>query len=156
MSAYAQTDPVDDKVDQALIEIAKTDARISSLDEYDVAKVVSVYFGVGQTDLTAESKATLDELAAKAPDGKNYLIEVQGFADSTGDFNQNLALSQQRANNVVQYLAVKHAVPLRRISTPMGYGETQADAADTGSRSHSNDRRVDVRVMLNKGLQSAN
>ena len=152
VTAFAMTDPVDDKADKALQDVAKADQRISSLDDYDLVKVVTVYFAVNQATLSAEAKKSLDELAAKAPTAKNYKVEVQGFTDSTGDFNKNLELSQSRANAVVQYLAVMHNIPLRRIETPMGYGSTKQVADDKTKTGQAQNRRVEVRVLVNKGL----
>jgi len=154
VTAYAMTDPIDDKADKALEDVAKADQRISDLDDFDIVKVVTVYFAVNKADLSAEGKASLDELAAKAPGAKNYKIEVQGFTDSTGNFDKNLELSQKRANAVVQYLAVKHDIPLRRIETPMGYGAAKTVADDKTPEGRAQNRRVEVRVLVNKGLAS--
>jgi len=156
VTAFAMTDPVDDKADKALRDAAEADKRISSLDDYDVVKVVTVYFAVNKADLSAESKKSLDELAAKAPGAKNYKVEVQGFTDSTGDFDKNLELSRRRADAVVQYLAVMHNIPLRRIETPMGYGSTKTVADDTTAQGRAQNRRVEVRVLINKGLAQPN
>jgi outer membrane protein OmpA-like peptidoglycan-associated protein len=152
VTAYTMTDPVEDKADQALRDIASTDGRISALDDFDLVKTVTVYFAVNKADLSPEAKASLDELAASAPGAKNYTVEVQGFTDSTGDFDKNLELSQRRADAVVQYLAVRHDIPLRRITTPMGYGSTKAVADDNTAEGRAQNRRVEVRVLVNKGL----
>ena len=152
VTSYTMTDPVADKADQALRDIASTDQRISALDDYDVLKTATVYFAVNKTDLSPEAKVSLDELAASAPGAKNYTIEVQGFTDSTGDFDKNLELSQRRANAVVQYLAVKHDIPLRRITTPMGYGSTKSVADENTAEGRAQNRRVEVSVLVNKGL----
>lgn len=151
VTAYAMTDPIEDKADQALMDVAKADKRISALDDYDVVKVVTVNFAVNKADLTAEGRKSLDELVAKAPGAKNYTIEVQGFTDSTGDFNKNLELSQKRANVVVQYMAMK-GVPQRRITTPMGYGSSQTVTDDKTEKGRAQNRRVEVRILVNKGL----
>ena len=81
---------------------------------------MTVLFPVNSDKLGAEQKAQLDELASKAPGAKNYTVEVKGFADPTGEFDKNLELSQRRAEAVVQYLAVKHNIPLRRIMSTHG------------------------------------
>ncbi|MEN6489239.1 MAG: hypothetical protein ABFD66_10255, partial [Smithella sp.] len=60
VTSYAQTAPVEDKADKALRDIAETDKRISSLDEYDVVKVVTVLFTVNSSNLSAKAKAQLD------------------------------------------------------------------------------------------------
>jgi len=131
--------------------IEATNTRISSLDEWDLVKTVDVFFAVNSSALSAESKAKLDELGARANTAKNYQVEIAGFADSTGDPDKNIALSQRRADTVVQYLVSKYHVPLRRISTPIGYGV--AAAADKSQQSAAKDRRVEVRVLVNKASQ---
>jgi len=159
VTSYAMTDPVDDKANKALEDAAQAQkaadeaaARISELDNYDVVKVVTVYFAVNKADLSAEAKASLDDAAKNAPTAKNYKIEVQGFTDSTGDFDKNLDLSRRRADSVVQYLAVMHNIPLRRITTPMGYGSTKTVADDKTAEGRGKNRRVEVRVLVNKGI----
>src|SRR6185369_7589721 len=99
-----------------------------------------------------EAKATLDGLAAKTTAAKAYMIEVSGHTDSTGSDAKNFRLSQQRADAVVQYLAVTHKIPLRRFVTPMGYGKTEAVADNTTAGGRSQNRRVDVKMIINRGM----
>jgi OmpA-OmpF porin, OOP family len=133
-------------------EVVDTNKRINELDQYELVKVVTLPFDLNSAKLTDAAKAQLDDLASKAPGAKNYLVEVQGFTDPTGDFNKNLKLSQDRADAVVQYLTVKHQIPLRRIMVPMGYGETKMLDTSPAAASLAKNRRVEVRVMVNKGL----
>jgi len=147
ITASARTAPVEDQLAKTRQEVQDTNQRISSLDDFDVVKKVSVLFAVNSATLGKDAKAQLDELASKAPGGKNYMVEVRGFADPTGNAEKNLELSQRRANAVVQYLAAKHNIPMRRIMVPMGYGETKSGG------DAKQDRRVDVMVLVNKGLK---
>ncbi len=98
--------------------------------------------------------AILDEIATQAKTEKGYIIEVMGFASADGAENYNRHLSQQRAHSVVRYLAENHQVPLRRIITPFGYGETQPVADNTTRDGHEQNRRVEVKILANKGLTS--
>ena len=134
-------------------EVVDTNKRINELDQYELVKVVTLPFDLNSAKLTDAAKAQLDELAAKAPSAKNYLVEVQGYADPTGNFDKNLKLSQDRAEAVVQYLSVKHNIPLRRIMVPMGYGETKLLDTSTTTAALAKNRRVEVRVMVNKGMK---
>ena len=147
ITASVRTAPVEDQLAKTRQEVQDTNQRISSLDDFDVVKKVSVLFTVNSATLGKEAKAQLDDLASKAPGGKNYMVEVRGFADPTGNAEKNLELSQRRANAVVQYLAAKHNIPMRRIMVPMGYGETKSGG------DAKQDRRVDVMVLVNKGLK---
>lgn len=152
ITANVRSAPVEKELADTRKEVVDTNQRISSLDQYDLVKTVTVLFPVNKATLGPEQKAQLDELAAKAPDAKNYMVEIQGFADPTGDFKKNMDLSQRRADAVVKYLTVKHDIPLRRISVPMGYGSTKPVGDVKTAAGRADDRRVEVRVLVNKGL----
>jgi outer membrane protein OmpA-like peptidoglycan-associated protein len=111
-----------------------------------------VNFKTGSAVLLPESKTKLDEVATKALNAKGYVIEVSGFTDSTGSINRNRVLSQRRADNVIRYLVENHRIPLRRIITPYGYGETNAVAENTSREGRAQNRRVEVKLLVNKGL----
>jgi len=137
---------------EARNEATAANARISALDDYDVSENVAVTFRVNSAVLSPEAKRQLDEFAVKAVDAKGYMIEVAGHTDSTGGEAKNFRLSRQRADAVVQYLAVNHKIPLRRFVTPMGYGKTEAVADNSTATGRAQNRRVEVRMMLNRGM----
>ena len=93
-----------------------------------------------------------DAVAATALSTRGYIIEVAGHTDATGGDNKNFRLSQQRADAVVQYLAVRHKIPLRRFITPMGYGKTDAVADNVSAAGRAQNRRVEVKVLINRGM----
>src|SRR5437868_376126 len=137
---------------EARAEVKQVNDRVSALDDYDVQDTVSVTFRTNSALLSPEAKQQLDELAAKVNAAKAYMIEVSGHTDSTGSDTKNFRLSQQRAEAVVQYLAVTHKIPLRRFVTPMGYGKTEAVADNTTAEGRQQNRRVDVKMIVNRGL----
>lgn len=137
---------------EARAEVKKVDERVSALDDYDVQETVSVNFRTNSAILSPEAKASLDTLAEKAVAARAYMIEVAGHTDSTGSDAKNFRLSRARADAVVQYLAVQHKIPLRRFVTPMGYGKTDAVADNATREGRSQNRRVDVKMIINRGL----
>src|SRR5258707_1024484 len=112
----------------------------------------AVTFRVNSAVLSPEAKSQLDEFAAKVANAKAYTIEVSGHTDSTGSEAKNFRLSRARAEAVVQYLAVNHKIPLRRFVTPMGYGKTEAVADNSTASGRAQNRRVEVKMLLNRGL----
>lgn len=137
---------------EARAEVKAVNERVSSLDDYDVQENVAVTFRVNSAVLSPEAKATLDELAAKTTNARAFMIEVAGHTDSTGSDAKNFRLSRARADAVVQYLAVQHKIPLRRFVTPMGYGKTEAVADNTTREGREQNRRVEVKMIINRGL----
>src|SRR5215213_8316266 len=111
--------------------------------------------GDAQGQLLAEAKQQLDELAAKTSGAKAFMIEVAGHTDATGSEAKNFRLSRARADAVVQYLAVQHKIPLRRFVTPMGYGKTEAVADNTTASGRQQNRRVEVKMIINRGLNQS-
>jgi len=133
-------------------EVRAASERISSLDDYDVQETATVNFRVNSAILLPEARRQLDALAQKALSAKWYMIEVGGHADSTGNEARNFVLSRQRAEAVIQYLAVTHKIPVRRFVTPMGYGETESVADNKTASGRAQNRRVEVKVLLNRGM----
>lgn len=137
---------------EARAEVTRVDERVSALDDYDVQETVSVNFRTNSAVLSPQAKQQLDDLASRLSTSKAFVIEVAGHTDSTGSVAKNFRLSQNRAEAVVQYLAVNHKIPLRRFITPMGYGKTDFVAENTTTAGRAQNRRVDVKVLLNRGM----
>lgn len=134
-------------------EAGKAHERISALDDYLVQDSASVYFNVNSAIISPEDRRALDELAQKAATTKGYVIEIAGFADSTGNTAKNRVLSQQRADAVVRYLQENHDIPLRRMITPFGYGDLRPVAENTTAEGRRQNRRVEVKILVSKGMK---
>ncbi len=142
--------------DAAVSGVRATNDRISALDDYTPQQSVSLNFKVNSAVLSPDARQQLDQIAQQAMNAKGYVIEVSGHASSDGATEYNRRLSQRRADAVVRYLAENHRIPLRRIITPFGYGESQQVAENTTRAGREQNRRVEVRVLVNRGLlQSA-
>jgi len=132
-----------------------TNARISSVDDYEVKSNAVVNFKVGSAALSSEAKAKLDQIAKEALAQRGYVVEVTGFASADGDEAFNRNLSRRRADAVVQYLA-DNMVPLRRIVTPFGFGENLPLADNQTRAGREQNRRVEVKILISKGLAVPN
>jgi len=141
---------------EARQEVARVDERVSALDDYDETETVAVTFRVNSAVLSPEAKGQLDDFATKALAGKNYMIEIAGHTDSTGSEAKNMRLSRARAESVVEYLTVNHHIPARRFITPMGYGKSSAVADNSTAAGRAQNRRVEVKMLVNRGLNKTN
>jgi len=138
--------------DAAVAGVNATNQRISSLDDYVVQSTASVNFRVGSAVLSPEAKASLDEVANASTGLKGYTIEVTGFASSDGATLMNKKLSQRRAQAVIDYLVENHNIPLRRIGTSYGFGELQAVADNTTREGREQNRRVEIKLLVSRGI----
>jgi outer membrane protein OmpA-like peptidoglycan-associated protein len=126
--------------------------RVSDLDSYKTVAEAGIYFPSDGATLDDDAKAALDTVAAATQGLEGYMIEVAGYASTTGTKQLNQKLSADRAAAVTQYLRDKDNIPMRRILAPAGYGSTHPDATNTDPQGRALNRRVDVKVLVNKGM----
>jgi OmpA-OmpF porin, OOP family len=131
---------------------AETSKRFSDLSEYDTKDQLDVRFASGSTKISAGDQAALNKLAHNAVNLKGYIIQVKGFADSSGDAAMNQKLSMDRAQGVIAYLIQSCNVPVRHIVAPGAMGEVAPVASNETKSGRSENRRVEIKVLLNKGL----
>lgn len=141
-----------ESADAAISGVNATNDRISALDDYVPQDSIAVNFRLGSAVLNPEAKAKLDAIATKALNAKAYVVEVTGHADATGNVERNRALSQRRADAVIRYLVEQHKIPLRRIVTPYGFGASEPVADNKTRSGRAENRRVEVKILVNKGL----
>jgi outer membrane protein OmpA-like peptidoglycan-associated protein len=127
--------------------------RVSDLDDYQTVAEAAIFYPSGKYTLDDAAKADLDKLSALALSTDGYMIEIAGYASKTGTKEANQQLSEDRASAVANYLRNNGNIPLRRILAPAGYGATHPDAENTDPEGRELNRRVDVKLVVNKGLQ---
>jgi len=137
---------------EARKEVGAVNDRVTALDDYDVQENIAVTFRVNSAVLSSEARQQLDDFAAKTTNARAFMIEVSGHTDSTGSEAKNFRLSRERAEAVVQYLSVNHKIPQRRFVTPMGYGKSESVADNTTAAGRAQNRRVEVKMLLNRGM----
>jgi outer membrane protein OmpA-like peptidoglycan-associated protein len=129
--------------------------RFSDLTDYDTKGTVTVYFASGSTSISAKDKSALQQLGKDAAGLKGYLVEVKGFADSSGNAAMNQKLSMERAQGVVAYLIQNCNVSVRHIVAPGAMGEADPAANNETKQGRAENRRVEVKILVNKGLSGA-
>lgn len=142
-----------DKANQGVVAV---NGRVGDIDNYDVKDTATVYFKLNSAVLSDEAKASLDDLAKKAQTQKGYMLDVEGFADTTGKAARNQVLSEARAQAVIHYLEQQANIPVRRILAPTGMGTSHEVAENTTANGRKMNRRVEVKVLVSQGLVGSN
>jgi len=130
--------------------------RFSELSDYDTKGDATVYFASGSTEISAKDKGALTELAHNAVNLTGYIVQVKGFADTSGNAAMNQKLSMERAQEVVAFLLQNCNVPLRHIVAPGAMGEADPAAPNETAQGRAENRRVEVKVLVNRGLAGGN
>jgi len=115
--------------DQANTRLTGVEKVVTNIDQYQPATQAEIRFKPGQTVLSKNAKAALDEMAAPLKGQHGYVVEVQGF--SSGQGQAAIADSQKMAESVVRYLVLNHDIPVYRIYlVGMGNAPLPATATD--------------------------
>jgi outer membrane protein OmpA-like peptidoglycan-associated protein len=157
-AAAAAAKAAQDQADAAFKAAALANNRINGLDDYEPVRTISVLFKVNSSLIDANAKNAIDEAAAWAKGEKSqgntngWLVEVVGFADTTGNTARNRSLSERRSKAVIQYLVGVHGLDLRRLVQPFGFGESRPVADNKTAAGRAKNRRVEIRILQNKGI----
>ena len=133
--------------------ITAVDQRVSDLDDYKIESENDVYFDRDSAILKEAAKPALADLAKLAKSFHGYLIEISGYASNTMGSKADQKLSEERAAAVARYFYEVQNIPMRRILMPVGYGSTHQLANNTDVVGRELNRRVDVKVLVNKSLE---
>lgn len=152
--AQVSADKAQATADHAQLDATNASDRINSIDDYEVSDTFMVHFRTGSAVLSASAKVQIDAAASKVQHENltGWVIEITGYADSRGSSIRNRSLSERRAEAVINYLVTTHNLPLRRLVQSFGYGEQNPVADNATGEGRSLNRRVEIKVMVSKGL----
>jgi outer membrane protein OmpA-like peptidoglycan-associated protein len=104
----------------------------------------SVHFATGRSMIQIDSYPLLDEVAQALKDHPAIKIRIEGHTDSVGKPEKNQALSEARANSVMQYLASKGIDAARM--TAEGFGPSRPIAPNSTDKGKAQNRRVEIHI----------
>ena len=128
---------------------AKIEMRTSEEGKTVASK--SLYFDFASSDLRPESTSLLDEIIEILEDNASLTIEIGAHTDSRGEASANLALSERRAQSVVDYLIANSDVQEERLLA-RGYGESQllnrcGEGVNCTEEEHQANRRTEMKIL---------
>jgi OmpA-OmpF porin, OOP family len=130
----------------------ETDKRFADLADYNVKQNLVVNYAPGVSALAQKDKTALAELAKSMANVPGAIIQVKGFADSSGNAAMNQTLSKERAEGVIEYLMQECNVAPRHIVAPGAMGISDPVASNETAAGRADNRRVEVKVLVNKGV----
>ena len=140
------------QIEENIKNIEENENRFASLSEYDEKGTATVRFSSGSTKISTEDQEQLRKLAQTATGLVGYIIEVTGYADSVGSASMNTKLSEDRAKAVITYLFQQGGIPVRHIVAPGAMGEYGQAAPNETKAGRAENRRVEVKILVNKGI----
>lgn len=107
----------------------------------------NIFFDVNRYDLKEESTTELDNVFLLMRDNPTLKIQINGHTDNVGKANDNMVLSNNRAQAVVKYLISKGIDPQRL--SHKGFGSTQPIADNGTEAGRAQNRRTELKVVAN-------
>ena len=123
---------------------APVDATVCQQLFSDLLGKGTIRFESGRSVIDADSAGLLDRLVETALRCPSANIEIAGHTDGDGEDAYNQALSEKRAQSVVDYL-VKAGLPADRFAA-VGYGSTQPIASNETDEGKAQNRRIEFVV----------
>jgi outer membrane protein OmpA-like peptidoglycan-associated protein len=133
-----------DKQQRELEEIETAEVERIDEETLRISFDSDILFAVDSSVLSNTSKRSLDEFALVMQEYPKTAILVQGYTDSTGSEEHNLALSQRRAQSVQNHLSLRGVDDSRM--NAIGYGEDYPVADNTTEAGRQQNRRVEILV----------
>ena len=101
-AASDQAGQAQTQADNAVHRVDSLQNTVANLDNYRVVTETAVHFGFDKDNLSKTAQEALDQLASDVASAKGYIITVEGGTDSVGPSDYNYALSERRADSVIQ------------------------------------------------------
>jgi OOP family OmpA-OmpF porin len=102
-----------------------------------------VLFDTGKWTIKPQAYPELDEIVAVLKNNPALNVEIQGHTDNRGSAEMNQALSEKRANAVMDYL-VKMGIQPQRLAAA-GYGFSKPVASNETAKGRALNRRVELK-----------
>lgn len=126
--------------------------RMNEMGSYETMGTATVYFANNSSVINPQGKSDLAALAAKTKGINGYMVQVAGYASSTGNAKDNDKLTDERAQNVIEYLEQSGSIPLYRMLAPAAMGSSNPAASNATAEGQAQNRRVVVTILVNKGV----
>ena len=148
--------PVTAKITEPVKNANQFDADISDIfssDEIEILKednktilrLFNLNFGWVNSNLTDDSKTTLDKLIPILEKYNSPSILIAAYTDNVAASGFNNTISERRAQNVMDYLS-KHSTKLQNVLSSAGYGENNPIADNNTYEGRKKNNRIEIEI----------
>ncbi len=132
-------------VEFAFGALASNDTRIAAIKNRLLGKPIMLYFATGSDNpnITAQHRQDFADLFYYLDNVPGSKLDVDGHTDNAGNLNANMSLSQNRANDVRNYISTNGGVPVTSMDTN-GFGPNNPIAPNDTPANMALNRRVEV------------
>jgi outer membrane protein OmpA-like peptidoglycan-associated protein len=106
-------------------------------------RIYGIHFDVDSAVIQARSEPVIAEIAQIMRENPSWRFQIEGHTDSDGGAAYNLALSQRRAQAVVDDLVKRYGIARSRMIAK-GYGLTKPIASNATDEGKALNRRVEL------------
>ncbi|MFP4447324.1 MAG: OmpA family protein [Bacteroidales bacterium] len=125
------------------MDMVTLDALNDGIAEKGRVAIYDIYFDTGKSEVKEESSQALAVIANYLKQNKDKKFLVVGHTDNTGDFDNNIELSQNRAKAVADILATEYEISEEHL-LPYGIGSTSPVFSNTTEEGKARNRRVEI------------
>lgn len=125
--------------------VKKEEMKVTELKAGMSYTINDILYKVNSAELDPRSRIVLDGFARFLKENSTVKIEIQGHTDDVGNDAANMALSQDRAFTVFEYLNGK-GIKASRLKFK-GFGETKPKVPNSNDKNRAENRRTDFKIL---------
>lgn len=126
-------------------EERRIDLEMVPIEKGLTIRINNLFFNTGKWELKEESTPEMERLVEFMKQNKKVRIEISGHTDDIGQEADNLALSENRAKAVYDYLVSKGVSSNRLLSK--GFGEGKPLLENSTEENRQLNRRVEFKIL---------
>jgi outer membrane protein OmpA-like peptidoglycan-associated protein len=142
---------MDSQEDQLRQSLENTGVRVQrDGDQIRLIMPGNITFATNKSQIQTDFEPVLNSVVTVLREYDKTIIEVQGYTDSTGSWEYNMKLSEDRAQQVSNYLAKGDILQQRLVV--VGKGPSNPIASNSSAEGRAQNRRVEItlRAIENK------
>ncbi len=143
MQRLQQQARVKEQFEQVERQFSRDEAQVFRNGNDVTIRLVGLTFASGSAAISDAAKPLLTKLQQAVDVFPGSSLMIEGHTDSYGGDDNNLALSQTRAEAVMDHMIKELRIPSSRL-TAIGYGETRPVANNETTEGRARNRRIDV------------